>query len=436
MGELNNRELATLIWFGAVFLILTWKANAWGLVRGLVSTFCKPIILRSLALMAAYVAGCVWILARFDLWRLDNLKTTIMWFGAFVLGWLFNFKRWEADPDAQVSATVKELLNVTILVTFLAEFYTFSLVGELVLVPVLSIIALLAAVAQGKPEMAAAAKLFNGLLALAGWGLLLFAAGRLIADFRTFATPDTGREFALPGLLSLMFLPFMYAFNVFAAYDVGLRTLPTNIEKAGLRGYALRSAVLSFGTNVKLMRRWKKALFVLGAKTAADINAVIATLRAAEARERKPPLVPQGQGWSPHAAREWLRDHALVAGDYSPRYGGWGATSQARRLQESVLGDTLSYSIAGTAMAATRLTLVLDRGRLENGPTSDASLQALVSATTTLLTAVFGEDAERVVKSLRCKKRRVRFGVVLAQLVEDEDRLKLTLTHEAHVEAV
>lgn len=86
MDILNPRETATLIWFILIFGLLIWKAKAWGALLGLVRSFCKPIILGTVTMMAAWVAGSAWLLWHLGLWGGGNLKTTLVWFVTFAIG--------------------------------------------------------------------------------------------------------------------------------------------------------------------------------------------------------------------------------------------------------------------------------------------------------------------------------------------------------------
>lgn len=434
MEVLSTREIAIVVWTTLIFGWLLWKAKAWALLGGLARSFCKPIILGSIATMGAYVALSAWLLAVIGPWGFANLKATIIWFIAFALGWMFDMKRWEADPNDGARATLKEILSVTTFVTFLTEFYTFHLAVELVLVPVITLITLIGTFAQGRPGHEVVAKVFSGLLAISGVALLGYAAYRLIGDLRGFATMETGREFAVPALLSLLFIPFMYAFNVYAAYDSAFRILPTRIEKSGIAAYALRRAILSFWLDVKLMRRWKATLFQRSAITRADVDELITTMKAAKRRERTPPSVAPEEGWSPYAAISWLKHLGLAAPAYNPIYGGeWGASSPYRKLDGGVLGDSLAYYVRGNEHAATKLTLMLNRDRLSK-QASEASLDAFSEALMALLAGALGAKAARAARGLKNKKRRTQEGFATLVLSDSDFTIKLTVTHRAHVE--
>lgn len=433
-NALNSREIATLVWLTGGFTWAVWKANAWGAIAGVFRSFWKPIILRSIGAMMLYVVVTVWLLARFDLWEWSNLKTTVVWFVTFVLGWVFNLKRWEADPNEDAKTTLKEVLDATVLVTFLTELYTFNLIAELVLVPIVAFIVLLAAVSEREERTRGVAKFLNGFLAIVGLGLFAYALYQVARDFGGFATANNGREFAVPALLSLMFLPFMYAFNVVAGYETAFMTLGIAVKDKAARRSAKFRAPLAFGLDVMLMRRWKTALFNLDVTSPEDVRSSIALMKAARRRERYPPPVSAAEGWSPYAAIGWLKSLGLPITAYNPSYGEWSGSSPYRQLGGGVLGDSLAYYVKGTATAATILTLKLSFDRLREGDAPESTLQIFSDGILALLAVVFGDAATEVARALKTPGHSFVVGPVTAALVEEDSSMKLVLTHAAHVE--
>ncbi|MDI1281505.1 hypothetical protein [Brevundimonas sp.] len=430
MEILNPRELASLIWFVGVVGLLVWKAKAWGALLGLVRSFCKPIILTVIALMALWVASSIWVLARIDLWDIGNLKTSLIWFLAFALGWMFNVRRWEGDPSEMAKSMVREVLGVTTAVTFLAEFYTFNIWGELILVPVVSFIVLMATFAQGQEGHEIVAKVFGALVSIIGLSLLSYAAWRLFSDLRGFATPETGREFAVPALLSLLFIPFMYGLAVWNGYGEVSRVLYFTIKDPNVLAFAKRRLFLWFGLDVSLLRRWRVSLFRLETRTNADVRRTVLTMKAARRREIRKPHIPHEFGWSPYRAAKFLSKHDLNAGPYNPSYGEWSALAPSHYLTKSPIGDRLTYQVTGTEEIATKLTLTFfsDRLRKDDEDTPPSSIRALADASTALLMAVFDERFADVSRDLSNGARSTELDGVTVELVEDEGT-KLIIRH-------
>lgn len=435
MEILNPRELASLIWIGAVVGFLVWKAKAWSLLVGLVKSFFKPILLAVVFLMAVWVTISVWFLARFDLWELANLKTTLIWFFVFALGWMFNVKRWENDPSENAKAALREVLTVTTFVTFFVEFYTFNLIGELIFVPFVSFIAIMAAVAQGNEEHRSVAKLFNGLMMIIGFSLLGYAGWRLVSDLGGFATPDTGREFAVPGLLSLLFIPFMYAVGVWNIYGQVNRMMGFTVQTPAAADFARRRLFWWFWLDTKLLQRWRFALFKLDTETVDDVRRSVLILKGARRRERFKPHVPHEFGWSPYRAARFLAKLDLDARTYDPSYGEWSALSPTRRLEDGTFTDTLRYQITGTEEIATqlKLTFIRDRLRPEDEDTPDSSINALSNATTALLMAVFGARFAEVSRDLTRGTCRAELDGVTVELIENEGT-QVIIRHPRHLD--
>lgn len=398
--ELNDREIAILIWGVGLFAFLVVKAKAWPAVVGIFRSFWKPVILLSIGFMALYVEASVWVLWHIGLWTTDNLKTTLVWFATFAVGWIFDLKRWEADPVEDVRVTLKEVLSVTTLVTFVTEVYTFNLIGELLVVPVVSFVALMAAFAQGRSQSRMVANLFNGILAVIGLSLLGYAAYRLVGDLHGFATADTGREFAVPGLLSLLFIPFMYVFNIWNAYSGVLRTMSISIKDEKLQHHARVRAFFWFGLNVGLLRRWKATLFRTKIDSVEALRRSVATMKAARLREWEPPLVDAEDGWSPHLARQFLVGQELTPGPYNPSYGEWRASTTLQKLGPGFDADNIAYYVTGTEDAATQLRVKLNVNNPDEAEGVEQSLAALRKAGATLIAAALGDEAESVIDRL------------------------------------
>jgi hypothetical protein len=366
---------------------------------------------------------------------LANLKTTLIWFFVFALGWMFNVKRWENDPGENAKAAFREVLAVTTFVTFFVEFYTFNLVGELIFVPFVSFIAIMAAVAQGNEEHRSVARLFNGLLMIIGFSLLGYAGWRLVSDLGGFATQDTGREFAVPGLLSLLFIPFIYAVGVWNMYGQVNRMMDFTVKTPAVADYARRRLFWWFWLDTKLLQRWRFALFKLDTDTFDDVQRSVLVMKGARRRERLKPPVPHEFGWSPHRARKFLAKHDLNAGTYDPSYGEWSALSPTRRLEDRTFIDTLRYQVTGTDEVATqlKLTFLRDSLRPEDEDTPDASIKALSNATTALLMAVFGVRFAEVSRDLTRGTRRAKLDGVTVELVEDEGT-QVIIRHPRHLD--
>lgn len=237
--DLNGREAAILIWLAAVILFCLVKRDIRGSLWGVVCAFTQWKILQWVAFMAIYTAGWVAVLAKLGLWGTSNLKTTVVWVLTFALVTMMEAAKLTEDKKS-FGKLLREIVAPTVFVVFVAELHTFNVWAELMLLPVLALISGMLALAESRREHAIIVKPLTSLQAIIGVSFLIFSAYHIVSDFKAFATLDTLREFIVPIVLSLLFLPFLYAMAIFMAYESAFTGLSFRIEDRRLLGYAKR----------------------------------------------------------------------------------------------------------------------------------------------------------------------------------------------------
>jgi hypothetical protein len=203
---LNSREIAILIWLG---LLLGYAFRSKGVRESfgdLRRSFLQHKILMSVGAATLYSTGCVWLLAKLGLWEWANLKTTLLWGLTFAFVTMMDIGKLETEPRP-LKRLAKEAVNATALIVFIAEFHTFPLWGELILVPLLVMIGGMIAVGESMPHAGLAVRLLKFLQVVAGWSLLIYSLGRIAQDLRDFATLTTGAGGADAALTDVPALP-------------------------------------------------------------------------------------------------------------------------------------------------------------------------------------------------------------------------------------
>lgn len=379
MIDLNNREIATLVWLG---LFVAWglsrtgvRSAASGVLRALVA---KPILI-SLAAMAVYIALCVKALSLLGVWEPANLKTTIAWALTFAFASMIELSRVTADATFY-QKTVKETVSLTVALVFVTQFFTFSLPAELILVPVMAMLGLLEAFSGTRPEWAAVHKLLTWILTIAGLGFIIHAIYQLTQHWSEFATFATMREFATPILLSVLFLPFIFVLSVYSVYERVFIRLGLYVSDQALLDYAKTHAILAFGWDIDFLNRWAREAATMKTPTRDDVRHSILHIKAVKQRERSPPSVPETDGWSPYVAMKFLDEHGFKVGDYHRSYAEWYASSPYVDINDAFLADHLAYYVEGDEIAAKRLKLVLDVNGPQNAAASDERFLLIANA--------------------------------------------------------
>jgi hypothetical protein len=224
--DLNNREIAVLVWLGAGF---AWamstpdvRGSLWQLVK---VVFSSGVLLATILAYAAWTVGLVHLAARAGLWESELTSDTVVWaLASFAL--LFNSERILEDKNF-LRQKVALALRATILIEVFVNLVVFPLPVELVLVPFVTLLAMLSAFSGTKPEYAQVGKLVDSLLGWIGIALLAFVAISLVVD-PSRLDGTTGLRFLLPVWLSLGLLPYSYLVALYAGYERAFKWINFN----------------------------------------------------------------------------------------------------------------------------------------------------------------------------------------------------------------
>jgi hypothetical protein len=256
MIPFDNRELAILIWIllglGAAGISKRIRPSLVQVARA----FVQPKLLVVWIAMLVYIGLELWLLAFLQVWTADLLGESIFWLLGPGIILFSRFDKAATDPKF-LRRALFSILELTILFEFLINLYPLGLVAELLLVPILVVLGLTAVVTALKPEYGPARKLLDGILALAGLALLTYALVRVVRDPGGFATIGNLREFVLPILLTLGFVPFVYGVAVMTTYGTMFNRLDWKLDdNKPLARYAKWRLVRATRGRLKSLRRF------------------------------------------------------------------------------------------------------------------------------------------------------------------------------------
>ncbi len=358
IAAFNNRELATLTWMSVLLALALWhsptRLGLWGVIKA----FGNRLILTALGIATLYIGLCVWLLEQRELWTTDNLKTTIVWAISFGFVTMFDVARITEDKTF-FGKTIRETIGVTAILVFIIEFYSFDYLIELAVIPFVTIMQLAVVKDVGAPKLLRL--IFNIALSIIGFGLLGYSLYMTVNVSTEFFVLDNAREFLVPIVLSALFLPFIYLFGLYVAYEQTFAPLLIALPGRILRRYAKRKAVLTFRSNLDYLQRWNRAVQTERPADKAGMDFIFANLRTIKQREAAPPIVPTSQGWSPYEATRFLTNYNLATRDYHRSHEDeWFASAKLFGLSDDpYLPSNLGYYVTGDESSAKSLKLKL-----------------------------------------------------------------------------
>ena len=218
VGQLSNREIALLVWL-AIFLV---AIIAYRPTRQSLGPFIRLIFFSKISLvlfaMLAYVTFIVVIFYWLHLSHWWMLKDALFWLFGTAIILLFNTDK-ATEEDHYIRKIALDNLKFAVVLDFVINLYVFDLAVELVLLPFLAALAMLSVVAATKDEYKLVKRLINWVTAAIGFGFVLYAVISVLANPRSFATVKNLEDFLTPIVLTLTFLPFIYAVALYSAYE-------------------------------------------------------------------------------------------------------------------------------------------------------------------------------------------------------------------------
>lgn len=365
MGEwhtaLTSREWAVVSWMGIALVAILAKPNLRRSVGQVLRSLLQPLIVASIVTACAYIGACVWLMHRYEIWAVDNLKTTILWAVTFAFVTMSRLNRLH-DP-AFYRQTFREAFSLTVLVVFITEFYTLPFLAEFILLPILVFFTMISEVSKGDPRHKIV-KDFSGCVSgLIAAAYVLYSVYRTFTDPASLLTFDNGRDVVVPVALTALFLPFLYVFGIWARYDEVFAVLHVWVPDRGLRAFAKRKVLLRFGPDVKTLDRWRHIVVTTKPATREAIMQSIVEAWSMKTRDLYPLEVSPEHGWEPVQATQMLAEYYLTTLDYKPIGDGeWSASSPLFELGSVSENwrNNVAYYISGTQFAATELILKLN----------------------------------------------------------------------------
>ena len=353
----NNREIAIGLWIilGLLFCLFSAdvRSSLWGVAKALIA----PKLLLFFGIVALNVVVLCWLLAEIGLWSKSQVQPTILWF--VMGGCVFAGRALQSKEDDQYFRNLfRGSLRLGGIFEFVVVAYTFSLIAELVLAPVLFLLAATLAFADTKPKYAKAKVLLEFILTTFAIVLVWNSVSSILSQPSMFFTTDTGRNFVLPILLTIGSIPVFYLLFCYSHIEQArIQIDQKTFQSDDLKEYARRRFFLVFPLRPWLLRRATRQFHTLPAKTNADVDRIISDILNCERNEEDPPAVDPMRGWSPFEARDFLKEQGLRTNDYHKGHDEFWASSQYVELDTYILPNKAVFYIEGLEDVVTTLKL-------------------------------------------------------------------------------
>lgn len=221
-----------------------------------------------------YVELIILVLAISSFWDLDFLKDSISWFVFAGIPLVFSFQKVNSEKN-HFRTIVYNSIRGIVLVEFITNFYSFSLVVELILMPLITFIGLLQVFGENKNEYNQVSNLLSSLLAIISFTILCIMIYKISQNSSDFLSIKTLKTFTLPLVLTLATLPFLYFVALYSLYERLLARMSLSLKKRKHKRYLKIKLIQKFHINRKKLKRFQSQLGFEPIMKKKDIKEVI-----------------------------------------------------------------------------------------------------------------------------------------------------------------
>lgn len=254
----NNREIALGVWVIIAIVIGLFAKAGRSFLKSVIPIIFSRKFVVFYVVFLSFFSLTVLYLYYSSFWNFSLLKNTIFWV-IFVYIPIFSKTIENAKDGRFFVKLIKDNLAIIVIVEFILNFWTFSLVVELVIIPIGLFLGGAYAVASKEEKSVIVKKFIDRLLVVFGFLVIMFTVYNLMQRPGEIFNKDTLKEFLLPILLLFMNLPVVYGLALYNTYEqVFIRVRSKTSEQQKIKRLLFRFAGINLTkiTSVKnnLMR--------------------------------------------------------------------------------------------------------------------------------------------------------------------------------------
>jgi hypothetical protein len=277
MNSFSNREISIVIWVVIFLVYALYNKKIRKSFGNLVKFAFQIKLIVPFVLLVAYVSVVVTFLNKVKLWDTDLIKETLIWF--FLSGISLAFSFVSNYPEKGILKTiVVDNVKVIILLEFIVDDFTLSLPVELAIIPIMTFVIGIDAVAKMDEKYKSVANITTGIQSIFGLTIITFAIIQAINNYQLLGTIDSIRQIMLAPILSTALVPFIYILLVLTTYELLFLQITMNKNKEyGVGKYAKRRLISLLKLNLRKSREFLKIhrLELFQLRTKEDVDNLI-----------------------------------------------------------------------------------------------------------------------------------------------------------------
>jgi hypothetical protein len=214
----NNREIAIIILLSCALVFVLKNKETRKSFKGVIKAFCtKKLVILWISILI-YFSILLLLFIQIEQWKYTYLKDMIVWL--IITGFVFCVKSISKPNINTFKENIKDNFKLTIIVEFILNIFVFTLIIEILLMVVITIISGLTVIAEKKEKYKNTLKVFNFITAVIGLILVMYTVINIVNNFKNLNIEDLLITFLIPIVMFTAFIPFSYILTVITTYEI------------------------------------------------------------------------------------------------------------------------------------------------------------------------------------------------------------------------
>ena len=270
----TNREISIFIWMFILLVILLAKKKFRGLILKIFQIFFSKYILLLFFALIIYVFALIYFFYQIDYWDILFLKETILWF--FGVAFSMTINSTKMTEPGYFKTIFKHLIGWTIFIEFLVNFYSFNLMLEIIIVPVVTA----ATILKFYTELPSykddeVNKFTSNILSIVGFSLFGIIIYKTITQYNNLFTIENLKEFLFSPVMTVLILPFIYFTALYFKYDEMFRMINFAFKDHQRIKILKRKILRNVNFNLKRLSIVRKQIFRLNKYNEHELKTVL-----------------------------------------------------------------------------------------------------------------------------------------------------------------
>ncbi len=252
----STREVAIIIW-STIFIVTAIFIVKFQQLLGLLKSFFVYKIQLPLWFMFIYITGITTCLYYLNIWNFGLLKDTIIWSIAFSTILFFNINK--AKDLTYFKPVILENFKAIVILEFISNFYTFSFITEMTLVPIMTFIGLLQIAAEysakTNSEHLKVANFLKTFFNLVGISIFSYVSYETIKSYNLLLTVQNIKSLLLPFVYTFLLIPFLYLLALYINYEVLFIRIPNLVKEKKKQRKLKRNILLIANLNLSNLNK-------------------------------------------------------------------------------------------------------------------------------------------------------------------------------------